>query len=75
MIIVDKELCSYCGTCVAVCPKNIIELVDTHLQIEESKCIKCEICVNCCPVGALSLNNDKGENVSTSDFGMNEFLD
>jgi ferredoxin len=61
MIIVDRELCNYCGTCVAVCPENIIELVDIHLEIEQNKCIKCQICVNCCPVGALELNQDKQE--------------
>jgi len=67
MITVDKELCSYCGTCVAVCPQNIIELVDIHLQIEESKCIKCGICVNCCPVGALNLTEDRLEKTFNDD--------
>ena len=28
MILINEELCSYCGACVAVCPENIIDLVD-----------------------------------------------
>jgi len=35
MIHINEELCIYCGACVAVCPENIIDLVDTHLKIDQ----------------------------------------
>ena len=28
MIHIYDELCSYCGSCIAVCPENIIDLID-----------------------------------------------
>jgi len=55
MIHIDEELCGYCGSCVAVCPENIIVLVDTHLKIDREECIECGRCLKGCPVGALSL--------------------
>ncbi|MBM3237400.1 4Fe-4S dicluster domain-containing protein [Candidatus Poribacteria bacterium] len=53
MILLNEELCCYCGSCVAVCPQNIIELIDTYLKIDHQKCINCTICVKGCPMGAL----------------------
>jgi len=55
MILIDEERCCYCGSCVAVCPQNIIELIDTYLRIDHQKCINCGICVKGCPVGVLTL--------------------
>ena len=55
MIHIKEELCVYCGACVAVCPENIIELVDTHLKIDQPKCIDCMKCVKGCPIGVLSM--------------------
>ncbi len=45
MIHIKEELCVYCGACVAVCPENIIELIDTHLKIDQPKCIDCMKCL------------------------------
>ncbi|MCH8290556.1 MAG: DUF362 domain-containing protein [Candidatus Poribacteria bacterium] len=55
MILIKEELCSYCGACVAVCPENIIELIDTYLKIDQPKCTDCMRCVKGCPVGVLGL--------------------
>lgn len=55
MILIKEEICYYCGACVAVCPQNIIELIDTCLWIDQQKCINCGICVKGCPIGALTL--------------------
>ena len=55
MIHIYNELCSYCGSCVAVCPENIIELVDLHLEIDQPQCTHCAKCIKGCPVGALAM--------------------
>ncbi len=51
---VDRNLCHYCGACVAVCPPDAIFLVDTWLDIKDT-CTGCERCVAVCPVHALSM--------------------
>ncbi len=51
---VDRNLCHFCGACVAVCPPDAIFLVDTWLEIK-ANCTGCERCVTVCPVRALSM--------------------
>lgn len=55
MILFYDDVCSYCGSCVAVCPENVIELVDVHLNIDHGGCTDCAKCIKGCPVGALAL--------------------
>ena len=53
--IVDKELCTGCGTCIAICPKGAINLIINERigiyvpKINEEKCNKCGICIKVCP--------------------------
>lgn len=54
-VIVDRNLCFYCGACVAVCPPDSIYLENAHLHIDEATCTLCERCTNMCPVHALSM--------------------
>ena len=53
MINILKELCDLCGTCVAVCEKDAIELTEFELIIDEEKCVLCMSCVDVCPFEAL----------------------
>jgi len=46
--VVDKELCVSCGTCVAVCPVNVVELEDGLPQLV-GDCIECGLCYANCP--------------------------
>ncbi|MCJ7731068.1 Coenzyme F420 hydrogenase/dehydrogenase, beta subunit C-terminal domain [Candidatus Bathyarchaeota archaeon] len=46
--IIDSGLCVSCGTCEAVCPVNVIKLVDTLPELV-GKCIECGICYGNCP--------------------------
>ncbi|MHC1568753.1 MAG: 4Fe-4S binding protein [Candidatus Syntropharchaeia archaeon] len=54
MIKINRYKCGYCGACVAVCPSDAIELIETWVEIGEN-CNECEICVEICPVGALEV--------------------
>ncbi len=53
MIKVDLERCDLCGTCVAVCPPDCIELREHILYIVEELCTECGACVLVCPMQAL----------------------
>jgi len=53
-----KNLCDYCGVCVAVCPEDAITLREISLDIGES-CIDCMLCIYICPFEALTENEKK----------------
>jgi NAD-dependent dihydropyrimidine dehydrogenase PreA subunit len=49
-----SDRCDFCGTCVAVCPVDCIELAEYRLTIDHNVCTLCKNCVVVCPVEALS---------------------
>ena len=53
MIRVDEDTCDFCGTCVAVCPVDAIEVLESEVIIDESTCTGCSYCIFVCPRGAL----------------------
>ncbi len=71
--VVDPDKCTACGTCVRICPKNIIHLIPAtstyHVSCmsqdkgKEAKdnckvaCIGCGICMKNCPVKAITIKN------------------
>jgi len=59
MIVVDRELCDFCGTCVAVCQPDAIFLAERDIRIDLEKCTECENCVIACPVGAMREVSDE----------------
>ncbi|MFC1569803.1 indolepyruvate ferredoxin oxidoreductase subunit alpha [bacterium] len=48
---INNELCDFCGTCVAVCPVDAIELRESTIQVDDTTCTQCKICVDICPLG------------------------
>ncbi|MEJ2636407.1 MAG: 4Fe-4S binding protein [Calditrichia bacterium] len=55
MILIDEQKCDLCGTCVGVCPENVMGLSITRLTIDHEGCTLCSKCVWVCPVRALEL--------------------
>ncbi len=53
MIHVKEETCDFCGSCVAVCPVDCIEMGESFLDINQEVCTDCLLCVKICPFGAL----------------------
>jgi len=49
--VIDSAKCDFCGTCVAVCPTNSIDLQETAVIIDTQRCIGCRSCVDICPLG------------------------
>ena len=69
MIIVNKDKCSGCGTCVQSCPKGVRIGDDGKAQIFDQK--ELEICggKSICPFGAMEETEEGGDNpVKGSDF-------
>jgi 4Fe-4S ferredoxin len=59
MIVVDKKLCDYCGTCVAVCDPDAIDLFHEDIRINSNRCIECLKCTRVCPVEAITQIKEK----------------
>ncbi|MBN1754841.1 hydrogenase iron-sulfur subunit [bacterium] len=63
--VVDEELCSGCGLCVAVCKPEAATLKDTEggkklSDTDRIKCEGCGVCIPTCPTGARNLKEGYG---------------
>jgi len=65
---VNKDLCSGCKICVAVCPYDAarLEKSDAGLVaiIDDLKCKRCGLCVTACPAGAITIKDSFAETVA-----------
>ena len=57
----DQEKCVGCGTCIVVCPHEVILLDDGKARIEHrDACMECGACALNCPTAALSVDAGVG---------------
>jgi NAD-dependent dihydropyrimidine dehydrogenase PreA subunit len=56
-VIIVKEECETCGTCIPMCPNSAIiyneENGETIVEIDEDECIECLECIEYCIRGAI----------------------
>jgi NAD-dependent dihydropyrimidine dehydrogenase PreA subunit len=66
LIEVDSDRCFSCGSCIALCPVEAINLAnDSTVQFDKEKCVgsTCSICVDACPARAIkSIKHNSLEN-------------
>ncbi len=49
-LMVTEGLCDFCGSCVAVCPEDCIDLREKSISIDHFRCSLCMNCVKICPL-------------------------
>lgn len=52
--IIDPDLCTGCGSCIAVCPTGAITFDGECARIDEALCTEWETCLDECQVGAIA---------------------
>jgi NAD-dependent dihydropyrimidine dehydrogenase PreA subunit len=52
-VYVDRERCTGCGDCVAICPTGALGVFEGTAQIDRERCSDCEACVGACPNSAI----------------------
>lgn len=63
VVLADKENCTGCGACQAVCPYGAIQMIKSaegfaYPQISSGKCIECGACEATCPVININTPGD-----------------
>ncbi len=65
--IINRDWCKGCGICVAMCPKNVLELdqEEKAVAVRIQDCIVCQLCEQICPDLAIEVvieeSSAKGE--------------
>jgi NADPH-dependent glutamate synthase beta subunit-like oxidoreductase/CheY-like chemotaxis protein/NAD-dependent dihydropyrimidine dehydrogenase PreA subunit len=69
-IVLESDLCSGCGVCVAVCPYGALGFSRENgglvAVVDTIKCKRCGLCVSTCPSGAITINDSLAENIASS---------
>ena len=55
--IINRDWCKGCGICIAMCPKNVLELdeKDKAVAVRLEDCIACQLCEQICPDLAIEV--------------------
>lgn len=60
-VLLDRQKCTGCTTCLHHCPTEAIRIVDGHAVINQDRCIDCGECIRMCPHNAKRAVTDKLE--------------
>jgi len=58
--VIDENLCTGCGICLATCPQDVIRIDETSRKAVityPEDCAACWACESFCPVGAIEVSN------------------
>lgn len=47
--VIERELCTGCGTCIGVCPTGALSWKDDAVRVDHGRCISCGKCYRACP--------------------------
>jgi len=73
--VISKDLCTACGTCVGVCPENVIEMEGTIPELV-GECIACGWCYLSCPGKEINIQeldkkiHGRGRNKNENRIGI-----
>lgn len=59
IVVIDEDLCTGCGACTAMCPKQILHVgsdTDICQVTDETQCDKLRGCERVCPSGAIKIH-------------------
>jgi nitroreductase/NAD-dependent dihydropyrimidine dehydrogenase PreA subunit len=56
MVVIDRERCTGCGTCLKICHEHCLGLVGGKVHLQPATCSTCTQCIAACPQLALSWN-------------------
>ena len=54
-VIIDKEKCTGCETCVDECPAAAITMENDKAVVNNDLCVDCGSCVDVCPSEAITM--------------------
>ncbi len=60
----NKDRCTGCGLCLAVCPSDVLVLEDGKISLAREGCFGCDHCAAVCPTGAIEIDAVSPENLS-----------
>ena len=70
---IDRDRCKGCGLCVAICPKNVLD-IDTQVNTKgyfpayrarPDDCIYCAACCTMCPDVAITITETADEKAAS----------
>jgi len=61
--IINRDWCKGCGICIAMCPKNVLELDHKEKAVAArlEDCIACQLCEQICPDLAIEVIIEESE--------------